>query len=489
MFSRSILEHEKLWCGDVPRADGDQVVPSHLFARLESFERRMARQDEDRVIFRWGKDTHNNAYVSAMKWVGVVQVPGLSVEILPKTEWKSPTEPGGEKERKERAKQARGNLLYMLQVAGDVELRERDMAQIEIRSASLIDALVRLFALRLKEELLRGLPHDYVTREDNLRVYKGRLDISRQIQLNAAHRERVYMRFDEFSSDILLNRIFRAACLLLVRVTHNLAAQADLSRCLQLLDEVGDQVIQEDDFERLSLTRQNERFRVLLGFCRMVLLQNAPVLRCGGEPTFTLLFDMEKLFERFIAQVIRRYVMPVLPVGESWRLTTQGQGETRYLVMRKAEEGKNGVSLYRLKPDVMLTRQKDQERVILDTKWKLPVRKKRERGDDDAPWYAAQSDMYQMYAYATRYDARTTILLYPQPQDPEARLPDAGDKYLIPSVRSGKDRLPVDEEANRKETEKVIHIRTVNLNRDLRKETRGAVAGELKDIILAAGGD
>ena len=125
--------------------------------------------------------------------------------------------------------QARSNLLYMLSVAGQVPVRERDVARLASRKASLSETLAAIFADRLRRELLRGPERAYIRREENLRQFKGKLLIAQQALHNAAHRERFFCRFDEFSEDTLMNRIFRAACQVLLDATHTPSTQGQVA--------------------------------------------------------------------------------------------------------------------------------------------------------------------------------------------------------------------------------------------------------------------
>ncbi len=46
---------------------------------------------------------------------------------------------------------------------------------------------------------------------------------------------------------------------------------------------------------------------------RLLLAGRTPIDQAGATPTFSLLFDMNKVFERFVAAILRRYVAPGLP--------------------------------------------------------------------------------------------------------------------------------------------------------------------------------
>jgi len=79
--------------------------------------------------------------------------------------------------------------------------------------------------------------------------------------------------------------------------------------------------------------------------------------------------------------------------------------------------------------------------LILDTKWKCL-----KSDEEDRKNGVSQADMYQMYAYAKRFDCNNTILLYPETADVIEKT------YCLL------------EDENKK-----IRIKTINLNMDLMK--------------------
>ena len=178
-----------------PPAATERIVylEERLYCRLEKYERQLTRNGQP--VFAWYCD-----YAKANQWVGVVQVPGLQVEILPKVDSLSKPENGDGEQWGE----SRRNLLYMLAVAGDVPVRSRDISRLATRKAPLNETLSALFANSLKDELLRGCERSYVRHEQNLRVFKGRLLVGQQLLKNSAHRERFYCGFDQFSEDTLI---------------------------------------------------------------------------------------------------------------------------------------------------------------------------------------------------------------------------------------------------------------------------------------------
>ncbi len=439
-----IREHERIVRSDEDSADpGDnQRLHPRLYDQLKRFDQRERTAQEQ--VFAWGDNR-----ARAQQWVGVIQAPGLQVEILPKVDSLEPSE-----DRQE-AHEARHNLLYMLAIAGEVPFRDRDVAHLANRKAPLSELLVDIFANRLREELLLGAEHAYLQREENLRRFKGKLIIPAQILHNSARHERFFCRFDEFSKDTAMNRIFRFACATLLPWTHTPSTQDKLRHCLLLLDGVEDVSIHDELFEQIPITRQNERFADVLHFCRLILQGHSPTTNRGKQRSFSLLFDMNQVFEAFVAAFMRKWVMPLHDFPEH-RLYPQAKRRQRHLITR------NEKGVLSLRPDLLIEAPEapeDDRRLVLDTKWKR-LSGSGGRGG------AGTADIYQLYAYTQRYGCKRSILLYPHVSGAENRDFKIIDRSNEPSGQQ-------------------ILVRYVHLHRNLRAN-RESLAKELMKIVTQA---
>lgn len=387
-----------------------------------------------------------DGYARTTQWVGVVQVPGVQIEILPKIDALIGAE--ADPESLNAQYEARRNLLYMLSVSGDVPVRTREVARLATRQAPLPETLSAIFADRLRQELMCGPERAYQSHEANLRSFKGKLLMGPHTLRNAAHRERFYCRFDEFSDDTLMNRIFRASCRALLGITRTPATQDILRQCMLLLDSVVDTAIQDADFDRIALNRQNERFDDILRFCRLLLAGRVPTIQAGSTRTFTLLFDMNKVFERFVAAFLRRYVASRF---DGIQVFPHAGHHKRHLMESE------GAGVLRLEPDV-LVEGPGARRLVIDMKWKLLSSGRHRLGG------VAEADLYQLYAYTRRYGCERSVLLYPHM------------KGLVP-----RDFDVLDAEGRRQER---VAVRQVHLHRNLHREAeRAALADELETIV------
>ena len=422
--------------------DGGFSLNTRVYAQLERFDRKWGGESDR--IFTWYAD-----HARARQWVGVINIPGLQLEILPKVDAApSSTEHLAEGEE---IYQARKNLLYMLAISGDVPVRSRDVAKLASRKAPLSETLISIFAKRLLTELLKGAERNYVHHEDNIRAFKGRLMINRHILKNTAHRERFYCHYDEFSEDTPLNRLFKSACRVLLKVVRTPLTQDSLRHCLIILDQVRDNAGPTKHMQEIILDRRNERFKDLYHFCRLILSNRSPTISSGKQESFSLLFDMNKVFERFVAAFIQKRVMPLM---SGYRLFPQARHNRRHLMRTHEEKG-----ILPLEPDILI-RDRFNRYHVMDTKWKnvLP-------GAEHAQGGVSSSDLYQLFAYTHRYGCAQSTLLYP-------KIPDAKDREF--HVLDHNDILCGQQ----------INIRYVNLSRDLHNSVeRDALVSELKDLV------
>ena len=83
--------------------------------------------------------------------------------------------------------------------------------------------------------------------------------------------------------------------------------------------------------------------------------------------------------------------------AKQYRVHVQAKGKYLFELPRKQ---------FALRPDFVIEDLNSGEQTILDTKWKLLSPQWHNYG-------ISQADMYQMYAYQKEYQAKQTVLLYP----------------------------------------------------------------------------
>ncbi|MCU0656177.1 MAG: McrC family protein [Polyangiaceae bacterium] len=417
-----------------------RVLPRRLYDQLVRFETdHVERRKHRNHIIDWRRD-----HGIVGQWVGVLQSPGLQLEILPKTD--NHDKPGDTEEERKSLGDTRANLATMLLRGGLVAVRSRGVADLSLLNGNIHDRLVDAFLDRAIFELQRGLDRGYTSEEENLLALQGKLLVGQQVTRNAAQRHRFYCRRDILSEVTPVCLRIKQACRLLAGRSLPSAVSVKVQDVLAMLDEVPDLPHRPGESDPI-FTRQNERFSDVYQFSCMILAGQAADVKGGQVDTFSLLFDMDQVFERFIAAFVRSEVIPRIDGAVA---RAQGTGDRRDLL-----RDTKGSGALHLKPDLLV--QIGSQALVIDTKWKRFEAHKLARPDN--------GDLYQLYAYLHRYECQNAYLLYPKVTGVEPR--------TFTALRG-----------HRPEESGQVGVRFVNVNRNLRNpEGREGLADELTALV------
>ena len=369
-----IREHDKLHIGVF-----DSAKPSVTLGQAEELCKLKDIHGFD--VFKW----INQHMLCAQQYVGTIQIGELTVEILPKIESSVGVQS---------ISMIRHNLVGMLMVALSLDISEGDIANTGFQRIGILEILIRLFCNKLFKQVHGGLVRRYVGQEGNYPVLRGRLAITEQVRFNAANPQRLYCRFDEFLEDIALNQILKAAVRILLKASKDLTNQRQLAELLLVFAGITDVPPSALPWDKISFDRLNERYRASFLLAKLFLKGTPPDVTSGRTSGFSLLFDMNTLFEEYIGRMTTRLV-------RAKGMQVNLQGPHRFL----ARVASSGRAAFAMKPDIVIAKE-SKAICIVDTKWKqLTIDESREG--------AAQSDLYQMYAYANNYECSDVTLLYP----------------------------------------------------------------------------
>lgn len=378
-----VREHARLTVGRVDDAGSMDMasVPESAFEWLCSESARLRASGVPLV------QVDDRRWLRLDNYVGVIETPcGTCIEILPKAF-----------DGADEAPRARALLHRMLGQCLDLTPRASGPASIQAFDGPLTEWVMRQFLDALDGLVKRGLRFDYHTRREALPCLRGRLDVARQVRQPAGRAHLFQVEHDVFDADRPENRLLRSA---LDRVCR-LAQGADnwrLSRELATrLAEVPRSVDIEGDFRRWRDERLLAHYRPVRPWCSLILDEQSPMAFSGGWRGRSLLFPMEKLFERYVEACLRR----TLPGGAVLRRTPS----SRHLCGHRSEPW------FRLQPDLMV--EHGGRAWVLDAKWK---RLDAELGNSRDKYCLSQADFYQLFAYGHRYldGAGDLFLVYPK---------------------------------------------------------------------------
>lgn len=309
------------------------------------------------------------------QYVGVIQVGGLTIEILPKVDKRTKTT---DKDKK----LWQDVLLNMLRICKKINVENVSETQLKKRYNSILEVYYELYLNEVKSLIKKGLIKKYRKQQSNQKALKGKMIFNKNIQKNLIHKERFYCEHQVYDKDHLIHSvIYKGLKILEVLVSPKLKDR--LNRLHFEMIDFKEIPINEKHFGRIKLNRKTQVYHNAIEIAKMLILNYSPNISSGNNKMITLLFDMNKLWEEYIYRVLLRYK----PEGYK----VEGQNSKKFW------EGKS------IRPDIVITNTENQERLIIDTKWKVVDNKK-----------PSDDDLRQMFAYNLLWESERSILLYPK---------------------------------------------------------------------------
>jgi 5-methylcytosine-specific restriction enzyme subunit McrC len=369
----------------VPHGDGEGCIPPHLAQRL------VVLAKTSRFAGTGGGVLEDRRHdLRARGVVGVLAVPGCTLEILPKIDV-------GEKEGSaQETREIRKRLVHMLGVALDLKIETGRLTDLDWQSETLLEILIRIFCDKLTDAVRRGMPRRYTQHEGDLPALRGTLDIPRQFTRHIANPGRLACRYDELSEDIALNRIMKATIGHLARMSRNVANVQRLRELAFVYADVTEVSVSALRWDDVVIDRTNRAWRELFNIAQLFLRNRYQTTSTGSGQGSALLFEMNALFEDYIGRLVTKAL-----AGSDLRVALQGGR----LFCLKSLDDERGV--FQTKPDILIWRA-DQVVHVIDAKWKRISDR-----IDDRKQGVSQADIYQMMAYAHLYKAPRLTLLYP----------------------------------------------------------------------------
>ncbi len=344
-------------------------------------------------------------------YVGVIETPcGTRIEILPK-------HLDGTDEVAIRS--ARRLLRKMLAACMSLTPRESGPTSIQTFDAPLNEWIMRQFLDHLDRLIKRGLRFDYHSVKEQQRFLRGRLDVTRQLRQPPGRQHILNIEHDVFDPDRAENRLLRSALDRVCRMTRDAASWRLAHELAVYLSPVPGSANIAADFRCWRDDRLMTHYWPIRPWCTLILNEQSPRSIVGDWHGPSLLFPMERLFERYVEVCLRRRLPPN---------ALQRQASSEYLCTHQQQRW------FQLKPDFLL--RNGEVNWVLDTKWK---RLDSSLANTKDKYKLSQSDFYQLFAYGHRYlpGAGRMILIYPMTADFQAPLPvfnysDSLELWVVP---------------------------------------------------------
>ncbi|MGK4118338.1 McrC family protein [Lysinibacillus capsici] len=316
--------------------------------------------------------------IRAKNYVGVLQLNnGVQLQILPKIH-------GGTQD------DSKKTFLKMLKTLRDFPSKTFNESNLNTEKMPIFEIFIRLYIQEVQHLIKRGLKSAYYEVEDNLKVFKGKMSFSQQIKHNSVHKERFYAQYDEFGLNRPENRLIKSTLIKLAKESESEENMKELRKLLANFELVELSPSIEKDFAQVKVDRNSKDYETVLSWSKIFLRNQSFTTFVGTSFVQALLFPMDRVFEDYVGRSLRRMVQQ-----KEWSIFLQ---DRQYHLFEKQ---------FALRPDIVLRNEVEQRTIIIDTKWKML------KNTPSSNYGISQTDMYQMYAYAKKYETNEIWLFYP----------------------------------------------------------------------------
>lgn len=363
----SILEHQKIYIGKTRNISKGQISYNDADAiRIIDIN--------NKGIFKWG-----SKYIIPQQWVGVINLPGLSLEILPKI-----SDSCNDTFTKE-------ILLIMFKIAHDIPTKKNIRSKVDFSKNGIVEILISNYLQLIECYIRQGLVYSYCKVSNNITSIKGNIDFAKQINKNILNPTRFVCKYSKLDIDNDINRFIKYTMIEMSKFSKDLLNIQKLNAYLCYFEGVMNIDSKVVNTMRIQINRINYRVKEIIEYGKLFLDGYSVSMSTGQYNISSMLFDMNKIFESFIYKSYKKVL------GSNIYF----QCANNYLVTDIT--GK--VNRIKLKPDMLINNSKGFKMVV-DTKWKV-IRT-----------FAKESDVYQMNAYVSAIpDIDVAILMYPKTKE------------------------------------------------------------------------
>lgn len=337
------------------------------------------------------------------------------------------------------------NIYYLLCYAWN-KLDEKDRVNVSIDDKTeLLDLFAKVLINATKMLLKRGIDKNYIDHTEELAGVKGKIQISQALKSNLLFKQRTICSFDDFSANIISNRILVSTIYRLTK-TKGLDQQLknELVSLKRMLSDIVQIEITNSLFKQVRLNRNNRFYGFVMNVCQIIYESTFPSEEQGKYKFSDFTRDdnkMNQLFEAFIRnfyKIEQKKYKTVKKETIKWQFENTDNESYQYLPQMETD----------------ITLENDSEKIIIDAKFyreTMTVNYDKEK--------IKSANLYQLFSYLLNQ------------QDGSLKTQNAKGILLYPTIET-------DYNLNFKYYNHNIQIRTVNLNSNWRK-----ISSRLKEII------
>ena len=327
---------------------------------------------------------HKTKEIKSNKYVGVIYFEGEKINLLPKIFYDTDRDYS-----EHETHSIQNHILWWLSYCRKIKFPNYQTSLGSLKS-DFFEVLIYLFSKYTRELLSNSIYQQYEEISRELSFVKGRLNTNEYINenLSTGRWHKINCTYDAFILDNKFNRIIKDVSTKLFNVTSSSENKKYLREILFILDEVSDINATAEECANIQFNPIFEEFETVRDYCYLFLNNCISFNYKTDLKLFAFLMPMEYVFEDFIFGFIDKEIEEV---------EAKPQAGSKYL---------DDEETFALRPDLLL--ETGSRKIIADTKYKIIY-----SDEKDPKKGISQNDLYQMLAYAVRFNISDIILFYP----------------------------------------------------------------------------
>jgi 5-methylcytosine-specific restriction enzyme subunit McrC len=287
------------------------------------------------------------------------------------------------------------------------KLDEKDRLKVSLDdSTELVDLFAKVLINATRVILKRGIDKNYLEHTEEIAGVKGKLLISETLKHNMLFKQRTICNFDDFSANILSNRILLTTISRLTRTNGiNLQLKGELVSIQRMLNGIDQIQISNSLFKQIKINRNNRFYSFVINICQIIFESTLPSEEKGTYIFSDFTKDEKKmpyLFEAFIRnfyKIEQHKFSTVKRDNIDWKFDSVDEISGQYLPQMQTD----------------ITLENLDEKLIIDAKYSketMTLNYNKEK--------IKSNNLYQLFSYLVNQEKDTEkskkaigILLYP----------------------------------------------------------------------------
>lgn len=202
------------------------------------------------------------------------------------------------------------NLFYMISYVLELPFQATLNGNKSNIDRSLGELYILLFSIELSKLIKSGLIKSYHDEENELLTVRGKINLSRTIDLRCKGKHTIDCIYDEYSADEYLNRIIKSVASQLIFSNISIEPielKRSLRQNISIMSNIAQISLKNISWETITFNQYNKRYKTIILLCELIV-ESLLLISENESNNFKAIEEklFHKLFERFIRTFFRK---------------------------------------------------------------------------------------------------------------------------------------------------------------------------------------